>query len=296
MLIDPEIERLFDEQATGPRYSPDVGFNAYCQIPAVNWSTLRAMGVSPLAYLHAVTTKRGRDDDTDPMKEGRAVHTKVLEPHLWNAQSGERFTFYSERRQGKVWDSFKATYHDYTVLSRAGWDRADAMADAVMRHPVARSYLLGGESEKTITWTDRVTGLDCKARADKLHRRAIVDLKTTIDLSPRFLSTMFRYGYVSQVGGMYRRGALAAGLIDEDAESVIIAVQSRAPYDVGVFVLDDYAIEYADKRVGDLLGKVRECTDANDWPGLYPSKQCYTIPDWAQETPEITFEEEPDNG
>lgn len=279
-MIDPEIERLFDEQANGPRYSPDDSFNAYCQILAVNWSTLKAVGVSPLAYLHAVTAKRGRDDDTDPMKEGRAVHTKVLEPHLWNAMGGERFTFYSERRQGKVWDSFKATYPDYTILSRAGWDRAEAMAEAVMRHPVARSYLVGGESERTITWTDPATGLACKARADKLHRRAIVDLKTTIDLSPRFLSTMFRYGYVSQVGGMYRRGALAAGLIDPDAESVIIAVQSRAPYDVGVFVLDEDAIVYADETVSELLGKVRECTDSGVWPGRFPAAVPLTPPPW----------------
>ena len=296
-MIDPEVERLFAEQEEGPRYSVDDSFDAYCKIDAWNWSILKTMGVSPLACHHARTTLRGRDLDTDPMKEGRAVHTKVLEPHLWNHEHGERFTYYAERKQGKKWDAFKETWSDYTILSLAGWNRVEAMADAVMRHPIARSYLLGGESEKTITWTDPATNLRCKARADKIpHRRAIVDLKTTIDLSPRFLSTMFRYGYVSQVGGMYRRGAIAAGLIDEDAESVIIAVQSRAPFDVGVFVLDDHAVEYADKRVGELLGKVRACADANDWPGVFPGKHCYAIPDWAQETPEITFEEEVDNG
>jgi len=285
-VIDPEIERLWAEQETGPRLSPDAGFDAYCRWDAVNVSRAKAIDVSPLAYWHLVTTDKGRDD-TDPMRVGRAVHTRVLEPSKWGAHpggvwSGERFTFYQGRRSGKAWESHKETWHDCTTLTEEAWSNVEAMARAVFAHPVAAWYLDGSENERNVTWTDAATNLPCKARIDAVTRRgAIVDLKTARSIVPdRFAREVATRGYYVQAAH-YVNGAMAAGLFAVEPKFIIIAVESKPPFDVAVYELGTQSMDAGKAKMAELLGKIKMHTESGKWPGVAPDLRVIEVPTWA---------------
>jgi exodeoxyribonuclease VIII len=270
---------------TAPLASLRLTFADYCAVKAVNWSTLKHMDRSPLHYLHA---RENNVPETDPMRLGRAVHTLVLEPDLFDVQ----YTVWTKRRQGKEWDAFEAENTGRTILTAEQNTRAHGIAASILRHPIAREYLSIGRAERSMIWTDPVTGLKCKARADFLSPRAVVDLKTYADLSPRaFESATFRMGYMHQLSH-YRNGAMALDLYAVEPDAVIIGAESKAPYDVGVFVLDTESMTHGATKVAELLAKVKECTDSGNWPGRYPDQQAYQLPEWARQAPDITFEEE----
>jgi len=275
------------EHTQNPADPLTMSFRDYCALPGVNWSRLKKMDVSPLHY-HSATT-----EETDPMRLGRAAHSLTFEPETFDSL----YVVWEKARNSNEWRAFKAAHEHMTILTVNQLERAQGMAAAVLANKTACEYLNPrGKAEQTLVWTDEATGLVCKARADFLsHWCAVVDLKSAADLSPRgFQSSVFKFGYPCQLAH-YRNGAMASGIWVREPDCVIIAVESKAPYDVGVFVLDSEAMEYGAKKVAELLAKVKECTERNEWPGRYPDKQCYTLPEWAKQNPEIIFEEEPTN-
>jgi hypothetical protein len=205
----------------------------------------------------------------------------VLEPERFRC---EWVQFDGPRRAGKLWESFEAEHlaAGHEIL------KADEMAEcltigaAVHNHPLAASYLAQGRAEQTLAWMDPETGLACKGRVDWLcdvpGLASVVDLKTTADLDEyRFTATVARLGHASQLA-FYLRGLRALGL-PQPAE--IIAVESDAPYDVGVFELDADALANGDEEVGRLLRRVAECRERNEWPGRYGTTlQPLRLPAW----------------
>jgi hypothetical protein len=262
-----------------------MSFRDYCALRGVNWSRLNWMDVSPLHYLTAKT------EETDPMRLGRAAHSLTFEPETF----GALYTVWEGARNSNAWKAFKADNEHLTILTSDQHARAMGMAAAVNRHPVAARYLNPrGKAEQTLVWTDEATGLVCKARADFLsHWCAVVDLKSAADLSPRFLSRAVSLGYPCQMAH-YRNGAIASGIWGREPECVIVAVESKPPYDVGVFRMDEETMEYGAKKVAELLAKVKECTELNEWPGRYPDEQVFGLPEWAKEPIDMTFEDTED--
>lgn len=269
---------------------PTMAFAEYCALPGVNWSLAKNMDVSPAHYKHARDNRGGYE--TDPMRLGRAVHSLVFEPDTFDTL----YTVWAEPRTTKAWKAFRDEHAHLTILTDNESKRARAMADSVRRHPVAAGYLNPrGKAEQTLVWTDEATGLICKARVDFLsHWHAVVDLKTYADLSPRGVErATFQRGYHCQLAH-YRAGAMASGIWATEPKCVIIGVESKAPFDVGVFVLDSESLETGAAKVAELLGKIKACEDSGEWPGRYPTEQCYMLPEWARQAPELTFEEEPE--
>src|SRR5574341_1373220 len=212
----------------------------YDRIDAVNWTTLKAMRASPKHYRYAAEHATG---DTAAMRDGRAVHTAVLEPDRFPLDYA---IWAGERRAGKEWEVFKAANHDKTILRADEYAYCLEIRDAVRAHPVARHLLEAGEAGKTITWTDAATGLPCKGRIDWLNGIGLCDLKTTADLDPiRFAATAARLGYHCQLA-FYRRGLAANGI---DAPVKIMAVEKNPPYDVAVFSLDEDTLFAGDEEV-----------------------------------------------
>src|SRR5574341_903199 len=67
----------------------------YDRIDAVNWTTLKAMRASPKHYRYAA---EHATEDTAAMRDGRAVHTAVLEPDRFPLDYA---IWAGERRAGK---------------------------------------------------------------------------------------------------------------------------------------------------------------------------------------------------
>jgi hypothetical protein len=245
----------------------------YFAAPGVNWSTLKYMRISPLAYRYACDNPM---QDRTALMKGRAVHTLALEPDRFLA---EYAVYDGKRRAGKEWIGFRDYYASKTVLTEAEYELCVAVADAVLADRLALKIIRSGIIEKSIFWTDAETGLACKARPDIVTADAVVDLKTTSTIDARlFGSLSARMGYHQQLAH-YDAGVQKH--YGKRSQRLIIAVETKPPHDVGVFAISPDDCYAADCDVADLLAKVKACTDANRWPGRYDGIQALQIPAWA---------------
>jgi PDDEXK-like uncharacterized protein DUF3799 len=248
-------------------------FETYKKLPGVNWSSLKALRVSPKQYEHE---RRNEREDANYFRIGRAMHAFILEPDTFQ----HRYVCYLGRRAGKIWDAFEEANADKTILNESEWTRALGMATAITTHPIAAGYLLDGLCETVVAWDDAESGLRLKGRVDYcgLH---LVDLKSAASIQPRLFATAAaRLGYIAQLA--YYSDGLAASGIDVDPEPVLIAVESSAPYDVIVYRVPEHVVELGRTEYRRLLSLLAECMDKGEWPGRAPDREIPLIlPEWA---------------
>ena len=277
-----------------------ISYDEYAAIDAVRSSDLKAMSKSPASYVWA----KAHPTDSDNLRLGRATHTLVLEPELFDTEFCE---WTGGNRSGKAWTAYRdeCEADGLTVLTSLQWDTAHGIRDAVMAHPVAGPMLRApGVSEGTIVWTDAETGRACKVRPDRLAqidaRGTVIDLKKCQRCDAHgFARTVAEYDYHVQMA-MYAAGIEAAfgGLPDV----AIIAAEEKPPHEVAVHTLhgpigpmdipsawDDDDI---DPRRYDVLGpgsdefhrRLRllcECEESGIWPGCAPEALRLRLPPWA---------------
>ncbi len=257
-------------------------FDAYIALDGVNWSTLKHLWRgSPLHYRYALEQQ---DADTTSRLSGRALHTLVLEGP---AAFAERYAVFEGDRRGNVWKDFQAA-HPGEILRAVERDAVLAQADAVLRHPEALALLTDALTESAITWTDPDTGIACKGLVDVRGIAHHADLKGTGALS-LFERLAIRDGYHLQAA-YYRRGErIATG---RDVTSHLIAVEAKAPHDVGVFRLSEALLDHADRELTALLRTLRACLDADRWPGRYPEVAAMELPDWMIDPDRVESDDE----
>lgn len=255
--------------------SPRTTFQDYRKAEGENWSKLKALDDSALAYKYAAEHDRA---DTPTLATGRAVHALVFEPETF----GDNYVVWNGGdRKGNAWKDFKAEHVGQTIFKPDELEEAQAMALAVRTHPNVLPYLEGGQFETPLFWTDPATGIKCKGLADFINRplRALIELKTarSIDMR-RFGNDVVRYGYIPQLAH-YKEGVTHA-LGWTPNLVLIIAVEKVAPYDVGVFVVDSEAQEYGAAVVAGHLETLKACRESDKWPGRYPEQTALIVPSY----------------
>lgn len=267
----------------------------YRKLPAVNWSTLSAMADSPAHYQEAL--RNGRKD-TPALRMGRIIDTLTFTPE----RAGERIAvspFDSFRTaEARLWRD-RQIADGREVVTADDLAEAQALADAVRAHPVARAYLERGRFQVPMIWTDPPTGLRCKGLADLVcdyGQTFLIDGKSarTAD-KRRYLSEVAERRYHCQLAH-YRQGCRLALGFDPQVIAHIVC-EKGAPYDVGVLRFDPAIIDQGEADVRALLERVAECRAADHWPGRYPDEQHITpdeMPGWmfGEGDPEITFDSE----
>jgi len=261
-----------------------MNFDEYRQIEAVNWSRLKLLRQSPAHYRYAVEHPEDTGD-TPGRRVLRAIHAAVLEPEDFDNQYA---VWDGGRRAGKAYQAFKDEHEGLDILNLTEMAKIGAIAHAVKDHPIAGPLLGGpfGKSEITLQWRDESRGIDCKGRADRLIDRgdgrwALVDLKTVQTVNPAQLgATAAKLGWHGQLafyGGGVRR-CCDARYVDH----LIVAVEDRAPHDVGVFSLDPDTALYAGEVLRDeLLDRLAECRASDEWPGRLDEITDLPLPAWA---------------
>ena len=118
--------------------------------------------------------------------------------------------------------------------------KASSIAEAVLKNPIVRDNLGGGQSEVTMLWHQY--DVPCKARIDYLTGSAILDVKTCADASPEgFARQIATFQYHVQAAH-YANGFREVVGWDLD-RFVFIAVESEAPYAVGCYTLDARSLQ-----------------------------------------------------
>jgi hypothetical protein len=269
----------------------------YDSIAAVNWSTLKAMRDSPAAYRWLLEHPRA---DTPSLALGRAVHSAILTPFLFD----EEVVACEMRRDLRTaaYRDFLADNEGKTILTVDEYAECRAMAEAVRSNPLAIPYLREGRAEVVLQWTDAETGIPCKGIADWLTvlpsgLAVLLDLKSARTIDARaFGSAAAKYGYHSQLA-FYSDGLAALGT--PVGKVAILAVEKQPPYECGVFVLtEDHALYAGREEYRILLRRVSECRTADRWPGRYEIERALELPAWmfADQTDAddlgVTFEED----
>jgi hypothetical protein len=248
---------------------------AYFSTAGVNWSTLKHLRDSPMAYRHALENP---PEDRTAFKIGRAVHTLVFEPSKFG---GEYAIWTGAARRGKAWKTFEAAHAGLTILKAEEADECTQMAKAVRQHPLAQPYLDGGIFEQAIYWTDPETGIYCKAKPDWVMPavETVLDLKTARSIEGRrFGIEAARMGYHLQLAHYGNGCRHAYGWTPK--RQLLVAVEKAAPYDVAVFEVGPDEAYIAAQDVAELLRQLKECTDAGRWPGRYTQEQALQLPAW----------------
>lgn len=234
----------------------------------IRFSRLKAMATSPAHYLQAVTEER---EDTPAMRFGRAVHTLVLggpEPVIWDGGI----------KRGKAWDAFYAEHIRDEILTADEYERAQAVAAAVLANPLAADLLEGSSLEQTVSWT--VAGRACRGRLDILNppRRLVADLKTTTAAGPDlFTRQALRMGYHAQLA-WYGDGSRAAGIADP-LHHFVIAVEVKPPYAPTVYEIDPQTVEIGRKLWRLWFERVLVCERSGYWPAYSESPLPLAAPD-----------------
>jgi exodeoxyribonuclease VIII len=191
------------------------------------------------------------------------------------------------RSNGKpvtLWRDLKAEWErnngHRSILQTEEWDVLHKMREAVMAHPKAAALLQKpGRPEQSVYWIDKVTGVLCRCRPDYLtDDDFVVDLKTTEDASPQeFAKSCANYRY--HVQDPFYRDGLAA-VKRKPRAFVFIAVEKKAPYAVGVYVLRAEDVDLGRMQYRANLNRYAECLQSGKFPAYSEKVESLALPAW----------------
>jgi len=248
----------------------------YHEGPGVSKSDLTLFAVTPAHY-----KAKEEYEETPTMAFGQAVHAAILEPSRFADEYMVAPENIDKRtKAGKEWFA-EAEASGKTVLK---WDDHTAllgMKKSVYTSKTARALLEDdGLIEHSGWWKDPRTGLLLKCRPDKVSTglKILVDLKTTTEAGyDAFTKKVANYKYHWQ-GFLYLEGTREILDANEYRDFLIIVVETKPPYAMAVYRLDEEMLYIASQEIAVLLDEFRECQEADHWPG-YPDKvQTISLP------------------
>jgi exodeoxyribonuclease VIII len=209
-------------------------------LPAADYHKIEAFSASTAkiclrSAAHFAASKETQKEPSDAMKMGTAVHTAILEPHLFDAEIAIMPKFDKRTKAGKEGaEQFENDNVGKTVIDFYQGERVKAMAEAVRGHDFFKDHVKNGEAEGTMLWGQY--GVQCKARVDYMVGQSIFDVKTCQDASPEgFSRQIASFGYHLQAAHYSMGFKRTFG--EKLDRFVFIAVESNYPHMVGVYTL-----------------------------------------------------------
>lgn len=253
---------------------PNADYHAH---PAISKSGLDRINQSPAHYRAWLTEPR---KETPALALGSAAHAFILERDSFF----DRYAVAPEgidrrTKDGKSqWAEFDAQANGKTVIKAEDLQQIDRMAASVWAHESARELLSEGRAEVSVF--ANLWGVDTKCRPDWLREDGLVmDLKTTDDASAAaFPSSVAKWRYHVQAA-LYQDILATVGI--KVSAFVFCAVEKNPPHAVGVYLLDDDAIEAGREAYQRNLNTYKTCIETGSWPAYSPAIETLTLPRWA---------------
>lgn len=253
----------------------------YHQIKALSASSAKQLLKSPAHYLAALANPR---EPTAAMRLGTLCHTLVFEPENFASEFAIMPKVDKRTKFGKeAAASFEADNEGKIILDEYQFEKARAIADAALAHPLVKDYMHGGDAEITMLWEQY--GLPCKARVDYLTGDVIFDLKTCQDASPE--------GFARQIGAFqyhlqaahYANGfeAITGKKLDRFC---FIAVETEPPHMTGVYVINREGLMSGAKFMAKAARAFKQAQQPEQVQQIYSTDLVeLTLPNWALAQP-----------
>jgi len=219
---------------------------------------------------------------TPAMVLGSAVHAGVLEPRA----TGVCIAPDVDRRTtaGKQAYAAFVSQADGIILTPEQGELYRGMVDAVAESRAASGLLrICLDRELSGFTLDPETLVLVKCRFDAISQvdGIILDIKTTSGLATRaeFERAIGGFGYGFQAA-LYQWVAARLGV--PSPSFVFVVVETEPPHGVGVFALQQEAIDLYQPRVREAMQLYAECMKANAWRSYPDEVQSIGIPAWVR--------------
>lgn len=233
------------------------------------------------------------DHGTPPKKVwdvGKAAHAKVLGVGAGTLVPLDEHGTPYERWDTKRCKAIVAEAREQGLIPLKADEAAtvDAMAEALLDHPIARNLLEGaaGRPEVSGFWRDpqlpvvwRRVRFDFLPDVDPTGRMVLPDYKTADKVDDEALArAIAEHGYHAQ-GAWYGDAVLDLGLAAEVA-FVLVAQSKKPPYLVNTRWPDHEAIALGRRRNRRAIEVFAACQTSGHWPG-YEDLAPIPVPAWA---------------
>ena len=219
-----------------------------------------------------------RPEDKEAYILGDLVHALILEPDTIGERYIQSPDFDRRTKQGKIdYTAFMEQAQGKIMVKADTWRQATQMFKAISSNNTVCDLLSDAKMEKSIYWKHATTGLICKARPDIWQGRIVSDLKTTQNAGYRaFQTSAYQYGYFLQAGMIYE----ALKSVGEPFDNFVnICVEKTKPYAIGLYMMDDEAVQFGIDMFHAIMERIVICFDKNIWPDYGIQK--LTVPKYA---------------
>lgn len=245
--------------------------------PSISKSALKWLlpthGGSPKAFWGrwAHNPNRIIPKTSDALDFGKAAHARLLGDEDFDAAFSVRPDQWKDYKTpaSQQWKK-DVVASGRTPVTKEQVEQVDRIRADAANHPLVQAGILNGRIERTMAWKDPATGLWLRARPDAIPRSdgLFADLKTTSSFAEDFLGRqLFDAGYYLQAA-MTRM--VCRGLRIPFESFVLVYVLNDDVPDTTVVEVDEHDIDRGERAVRWCLQTIRQCLDANDWPGARP--------------------------
>lgn len=284
-----------------PGIYPSMPNEFYHGAAGLSKSGLALLRECPAKYAHRYLMGN-KEEETQAMKIGDALHCLVLEPSRFPLQFAVSQKFDGRTKEGKAGKAeFAAANAGKSIITVDDYALIEAMATSVHSHPAAAYLLsLGGLSEESFFWEEMCDPTEsqilqpvlCKCRPDLRvpSKRILVDLKKTAKgaSAEAFSRTIYNYTYHLQAAHYLHGVTTISG--EQYDEFIFIAVEEEPPHLVAVYQLDQDSIMMGRAEIDRLVDLYAKCLFHQYWPGYGESIQLINLPRWAKQAEVVSYE------
>ena len=195
---------------------------------------------------------------------GSPVHKLVLEPNDFINEFALQPMVDRRTKDGKAeFEKFQSENQGKTIITHELYETADIIREAVLNMQGTANFLKDGKAEQS--YFSEIDGIKVKCRPDFYNENLglIIDLKTTSDASPNgFMKSIANFNYHIQTA-FY--SDILRSLGKKVNSFLFIAVETKEPYLVGFYELDEVAIDKGREKYKELLNLWKWCVENNNY-------------------------------
>jgi hypothetical protein len=257
-----------DSELLGIDY--DISNEDYHASPGISSSMLKSCATMSGAELYANSFDPERErSESRALVFGSATHKIILEEEDFFDEFYVQPVVNKRTKAGKEeLEALAIEMAGKEGISPEEYETMRGMRDAVNKHPLACEFLYQDEDaivESSSWWVDEETNLIQRSRSDMRTNDYLIDYKTAVACDREaFARSCANFGYHQQVSH-YLEGERVVSNAQHNRFVFIMQAKTK-PYDVGVYMLTDEAMDLGRRMNSVMMKRIARMLESNVWP------------------------------